>query len=104
MTRLKKELMKRHIVFEADEYACMKGAEYDDCRVLVDIKDNFIITAYYSMVLDPEFHIFDRHTMMQIAVQQVYPEKNPCLTAKYINRWYSHVCEEPVDPEYAMAI
>lgn len=105
MTRLKKELMKKHIIFEADEYdIVMKGMEYDQCRKLVDIVGNFIITAYYSAVLDTELHIFDKNTMMQIAVQDLYPDQNPCLTAKHINRWGSWVFDEVIDPEVAIGL
>lgn len=73
MTRLKKELEKCGILYEADEFEIMKGAEYDWCRKLVDITKDFIITVMYSAVLDPEIHIYDRRTFELVAKQDMYP-------------------------------
>ena len=75
MTRLKKELTKKGILYEADEFECMKGAEYDWCRQLVTITNDFIITVMYSAVLDPTFYLYDRKTFKLIGEQLVYPEK-----------------------------
>lgn len=75
MTRLKKELTKAGIIFEADDYdIIMKGAEYDCCQRVVDITPDFIITVYYSAVLDPMFNIYDRRTFQFIAQQDVSPD------------------------------
>ena len=73
MTRLKKELTKAGILYEADDYEMMKGPEYDWCRKLVSITDKFIITVMYSAVLDPEIHLYDRNTFEMIAQQDLYP-------------------------------
>jgi len=88
MTRLKKELEKAGIIYEADEFECMKGAEYDWCRKLVDITDNFIITVFYSAVLDPELHIFDKNTFEMIAQQNLYPDDMRLFDN---NRWGSYM-------------
>jgi len=74
MTRLKAELAKRGIIYEADEYAMMKGAEYDMCQKLVDIVGDYIITIWYSAVLDPMLNIYDRRTFEFIAQQDLRPD------------------------------
>lgn len=74
MTRLKKELTKAGIIFEADDYDIMKGAEYDCCQRVVDITSDFIITVYHSAVIDPMFNIYDRRTFQFIAQQDVSPD------------------------------
>ena len=75
MTRLKKELTDRGIIWDyADEYLMMMGPEYDTCQKLVSIDQNFITTVHYSAVLDPTFYIYDRRTLQMIAEQSVRPE------------------------------
>ena len=89
MTRLKKELTDRGILYEADDYwVLMHGIEHDWCRKLVDITDQFIITVMYSAVLDTELHIFDRNTFELVAQQNLYPD--PCGVWKE-NPWCSYV-------------
>ena len=91
MTRLKKELEKAGIIYEADEYMIMMGPEHDSCRKLVDITKDFIITVFYSAVLDPEIHIFDKNTFEMIAQQNLYPD-DMCFIDS--NRWGSFVWSE----------
>ena len=73
MTRLKKELTKRNIIWENDEEIIMNGPEYDTCSYLVDITDKFIITVQYSAVVDPTFSIYDRKNFTLLAEQSVLP-------------------------------
>lgn len=75
MTRLKAELAKRGIIYEADYYnIVMRGPEYDCSAKLVDVTSDFIITIFYSAVLDPMLNIYDRRTFELIAQQDVRPD------------------------------
>lgn len=75
MRRMDKEFEKRGITWESDEMdIIMKGLEYDSCQKLVDITEDYIITVFYSAVLDPELMLYDRRTFEPIAVQNLYPE------------------------------
>ena len=75
MTRLKAELAKRGIIYEADEYdIIMRGAEYDCSTKLVDVTNDFIITVFYSAVLDPMLNIYDRRTFKLIGQQDLRPD------------------------------
>ena len=65
---------EKGITYEADDYMIGMGPEYDNCQRLVDITDNFIITVFYSAVLDPMFNIFDRRTFEFIAQQDYQPD------------------------------
>ena len=64
MTRLKKELTKRGIIWEESDLMMM-GPEYDTSQHLVDITEDFIITVHYSAVLDPVLTLWDRRTWCQ---------------------------------------
>lgn len=89
MTRLKKELEKRNIIFEADEIEiALKGIEHDCSAHLVTITDKFIITVVYSAVIEPIFYIYDRFTFEPIAEQEVY--KNTQFFSVF-NPWSSFV-------------
>jgi hypothetical protein len=90
MNRLKKELTKKGILYEADDFEISRGAEYDWCRRLVTITDQFIVTVMYSAVLNPEFQLFDRNTYEMIAQQNVlYADRfDNC------NTWESYVWVE----------
>lgn len=74
MRRMDKVFTEKGIIFEADDYQIMKGAEYDCCQRVVDITPDFIIAVYYSAVIDPMFSIYDRHTFELIAQQDVIPD------------------------------
>ena len=74
MTRLKREMLERGIIYEADEQMMMWGPEYDTCQRLVDITNDFIIAVWYSAVLDPMLNIFDRKTFQFIAQQDMMPD------------------------------
>jgi len=89
MNRMEKFLENKGIIYEADEFEMMKGPEYDWCRKLVDITDQFIITVMYSAVLDPEIHIFDRHTFEMVAQQNLYPDPYELFGER--NKWGSYV-------------
>ena len=71
MNKVEKFLTDKGILYEADDYAIMRGAENDWSRKLVTITDQFIVTVMYSAVLDPEFQLFDRNTYKMIAQQNV---------------------------------
>lgn len=74
MTALKRELTKRGILHVADEFECMRGAQYDTCECLVSITENFIITVFHSAVLPSELHIYERKTLRPIGGQNLYPD------------------------------
>ena len=88
MNKMEKFLENKGIIYEADEYMIMMGPEHDTCRKLVDITKDFIITVFYSAVLDPEIHIFDRHTFEMVAQQNLYPDEM-CFWGS--NKWGSYV-------------
>lgn len=93
MNKAEKFLTDKGILYEADDEAddfeVMKGAEYDWCRKLVEITDQFIITVFYSAVLDPEIHLFDRNTFQLIATQNLYPDNMSFMGTK--NQWCSYM-------------
>lgn len=89
MNKMEKFLENKGIIYEADEFEMMKGPEYDWCRKLVDITDQFIITVMYSAVLDPEIHIFDRHTFEMVAQQNLYPDPYGLFGER--NKWGSYM-------------
>ena len=74
MRKLNKVLLDKGILYEADEWDIMRGAEYDISRQLVEITKDFIITVMYSAVLDPIFYLYDRKTLELIGEQNVFPE------------------------------
>ena len=89
MRRLKKELEKRNIIFEADEIEiALKGIEYDCSASLVTITDKFIITVVYSAVIEPMFYIYDRFTFELIGEQEVHKDTQFFSVA---NPWHSFV-------------
>lgn len=90
MRRMDKEFEKRGITWETDDYDIIVKGKIDDCRKVVEITDQFLITVFYSQVLDPEFHIFDRKTLEMIAVQDVYPHQ---LLGGKTRTWGSAVYE-----------
>ncbi len=92
MTRLKKELQKRNIIFEPDEIdILMKGAEYDCSAELVKITDKFIITAEFSMVMHPVLKLYDRFTLLPIGEQELYKDDMFFFPGHYNNPWHSHI-------------
>ena len=89
MTRLKKELEKRNIIFEADDLEiALKGVEHDCSASLVAITDKFIITVVYSAVLDPVLYIYDRFTLELIGKQDRYKDTQLFCIA---NPWHSFI-------------
>lgn len=89
MTRLKKELEKRNIIFTADEMEiALKGIEYDCSSHLVAVTDKFIITVVYSAVIEPVFYIYDRFTFELIGEQELYKDTQLFCVS---NPWHSFV-------------
>lgn len=77
MTRLKKELRSRGIIYEADEInIVMKGMEYDTAQKLVDFTSEIIICLWESAVMEPTLQLYDAHTLSPIGEQQLYPERS----------------------------
>ncbi len=90
MTRLDKELRKAGLIWDTDDVqAAMCGAEYDHCQQLVDIRGDIIVCVWYSAVMDPEFRLYDRHTLAFIGSQDVYPMPEYFGGARY-NKWSSY--------------
>ena len=90
MNRLTRELRKQNIIFEADDYKIMRGAEYDVSRELITITDRFIVAIEYSAVLDPVLYLFDRNTYEPVCVQDLYPGYE-FFGMKATNPWSSFV-------------
>lgn len=67
MTRLKKELVKRGIIFEED-------GGYEEGRSLIEVTDKYIITLWGCNVLPTQIHLFD-HSFNLIGKQNLFPEK-----------------------------
>lgn len=88
MTRLKKELEKRNIIFEADDIEITKGIEYDCSASLVTITDKFIITVVYSAVIEPVLYIHDRFTLELIGKQDLYKDTQLFCVA---NPWHGFI-------------
>lgn len=89
MNRLKKELEKRNIVFNADELEiALKGIEYDCSAHLVTVTDKFIITVVYSAVVEPTLYIYDRFTFEPIGEQEVHKDTQLFCIA---NPWHSFI-------------
>lgn len=59
MNRLKKELLNRGIIFDCENQSGYDPYEAEE--VLVDVTSDFIITAYYCNVLEPQYHLYDKH-------------------------------------------
>lgn len=74
MRRLTKELTKAGILFETDEIEITLHGAIDACSRLVEVTQDFIITAVYSQVMPTELHLFDRKTWELVAVQNLFPE------------------------------
>jgi len=89
MNRLEKELRKAGIVFEADEYMVMRGAEYDTDARLFGLYGDFILILRTSAVLDPMFGIYDSRTFKFIGEQKCYPEHESFFGEKCYDRWWS---------------
>lgn len=90
MSRLTKELKKRGIVFEADDLAIMRGAEYDIAESFFTVAGNFIITIWSSAVLDPIFKIYDCRTLKLVGTQNVYPDY--MTFGDVVNKWDPLIC------------
>lgn len=89
MTRLKKELEKRNIIFKADDIEiALKGIEHDSSAHLVTVTDKFIITVVYSAVIDPIFYIYDRFTLELIGEQELYKDTQLFSIS---NPWHSFI-------------
>ena len=77
MNALKRELRKRGIIYDTDEYeVLMRGAEYDTCEQLVSVTETAVITVFYSAVLDPILRLYDRRTLAPIGEQDMFPSRS----------------------------
>ena len=74
MTRLEKELTRRGIIYQPNDFLTGMGAEYDVLAELVTIDKDFLITAVYSATVDTELCVYDRKTLQPIGRQQLFPE------------------------------
>lgn len=89
MTRFKKELEKRNIIFSSDEIEiALKGIEYDCSAHLVAVTDKFIITVVYSAVVEPVLYIYDRFTFELIGEQELYKDTQLFSVS---NPWHSFI-------------
>ena len=88
MTRLKRELRKRGLIFEAPDYPW--SAEYDACQALVTITETVIVTVFDCSVLPTELRLYDRRTFAEIGGQNLTPE--PMLFGKG-KSWDSYAVE-----------
>lgn len=94
MRAVERVLTEAGILFKADDYDMMRGPEYDQDNILVDITDQFIITAYFSEVLDPEIRLYDRKTFEFVGSQNLYP--NSVGEMQFWNkftRWDSYIAK-----------
>ena len=92
MKRLTKELIKAGILFETDELDITLHGAIDACSRLVEITDDFIITAVFSEVMPTELHLFDRRTWEIVAKQDLQPDwtfPNP-ETNRTSRTWHSY--------------
>lgn len=71
MTRLKKELYARGIIYDGNEM--MMRPEDDASADLAFIANGFLVVIFSCCVLDPVFMIYDAKTLKEIASQEVYP-------------------------------
>ena len=75
MTALKRELTKRGILYDEDEYMIiMHGAEYDQCTKLVSVTESIVTVVWYSAVLDPVLRLYDRKTIEPVGEQLLHKE------------------------------
>lgn len=72
MNRLKKELIKRNIIWDAPDY--IKYIEDDNESSLVCINNNYLVTAVSSAVLGTILIIRDVKSLNIIAEQNLYPD------------------------------
>ena len=61
MNRLEKEMKKRGLIYDADDYdIVMRGIEYDNCQHLLFFTKDFIVCRFDSAVLPSTFVIYDK--------------------------------------------
>lgn len=85
MNRLKRELMNKGIIYEADY-----NDEYDQSESLVTITDRVIITIYECLVLPPMYRFYDKNTYEFIGVQDTTKSQGIIMNN---NPWYSYMME-----------
>lgn len=87
MTRLKKELAKRGIIFDdSDSNDC-----YEAFEELFICEKGFVITISGNNMLDPMFRIYDRNLEL-VAIQDCLKDKyyNPNMYENYFNPFGSY--------------
>lgn len=89
MRAITRELRKRGIIYTADEFECMRGAEYDVDEKLISIEGNFLMTVVYSAVLDPILRLYDRRTLEFVGEQNMFPE----MSFSGVKTWGSYIAE-----------
>ena len=91
MNKFEKFLEKKGIIFEADDSMISWGPEHDQSRELIDVVETsvgtVILTAFFSMVLDPEWNLFDKDLKM-IGSQDIWKDKYSLLAPE--NPWGSY--------------
>ena len=87
MTRLKKELINKNILFDdSDSNDC-----YESYESFFTCENGFIITIAGSAMTDPEFRIYDR-SLNLIGTQDCFKDKyyNPNMWQNYFNPFGSY--------------
>jgi len=75
MTALKRELKKKGILFDEDEYQiAMHGNQYDQCTRLVSVTETIITVIWYCAVLDPILRLYDRKTLKPVGEQLLHKD------------------------------
>lgn len=87
MNRLKKELMNRGIIYEYDAY----DAPYEAEEVLVSITTNFIITAFFCSVIEPQYKLYDRN--FNFLGQQSSQKEDDFFGEKVTNPWMTSIAQ-----------
>ena len=72
MRRMDKVFYEKSIAYEDDPY--WNNTPYECCQAVVEITKDYIITVFYSSVLDPMFNLYDRRTFEFVGQQNVNPE------------------------------
>jgi hypothetical protein len=85
MNRLKKELTKRGIIYEADY-----NDEYDQSESLVTITDRVIVTIYESLVLPSMYKFYDKSTYEFVGCQDTTKSQGIIMNN---NPWSSYMME-----------
>lgn len=89
MTRLKRELMDRGIIYDCENESGYDPYEAEE--VLVDITADFIITAFFCNVLEPQYKLYDKN--FHFLGQQSTRREDDFFGIKATNPWSVSVAE-----------